>query len=205
MKIFERRPNTPILGLESRVEELVKWSSRHKVGDRFQREFPCGLRLDFIANQDVPLVQIRWNHEKFKEFLDLTSPKAVDSEQRGRVHLTLFGIAVDHNRGHSKVRLLGAGRNGDIVLWDSDSQPGTASPSYTHLCGTIALNNEGPEFLKPSEKLPFRQQQDEPLVVGDKEPAAPAQEQTVDVAAIVAQVVERVKKLQSAAANGGAQ
>jgi len=104
-----------LLGNEKRAEQLIDWSCSHRVGQRWIKDFPFGLRLGFVADNDQPKMYLHWNQQQFEQFYHNLgcSPKVL--------FLSEYGICVSYSKGRTKVVLPGS-KGTSISLWDSKTK-----------------------------------------------------------------------------------
>ena len=135
-------PGTPILGKESRAEQLVDWSLRSPVGKRWLRDFDFGLRLGFVAAKEEPKVYLHWNQVRFSHFLNKLT--VVPEE----FAISSYGVTVEYRHGETEVNLLGV--PGGQKLWDTAENGFSrfkAGEDVNWLVGMIRFSLEGPKFL----------------------------------------------------------
>jgi hypothetical protein len=142
--VVDRR-GIPLLGREERAEELVEWSKKQRPSTRWIKDLACGLRLGFVSSGEEPKMYIHWNQQRFWRFMDGLGGLPE------RFFVTAYGICVEHYLGRTIVKLLGAGRTGQ-VLWDSllngfsRQQSLRGETEVNWLVGMVRFSQEGPLF-----------------------------------------------------------
>lgn len=169
--VVDRR-GIPLLGKEERAEQLVAWSERNAPGKRWTQDFAFGLRLSFVSEGSTPSMYMHWSPQKFRAWLD-----GLGSAPE-RLCLVEYGISVEHYKGRTLVRLLGAGQTGQI-LWDTNksfcyqqSRPEEKS-QVNWLLGLVVFSESGPQFLGVPEAQSQLQNASALAIIEDKPKTAP--------------------------------